>query len=542
MARLDILTQTAQREFERPPSLNHEQRRIFFALTPSLRTYVRGLDSTINRVGFLLQLGYFRACGRFFSHRTFVAADVIHVARLLAVDPGQLSLYSYNRKTIFRHRQIIRQDIGFIAFAGSGRVLARQEVTQLVSRQIHPEQIFWTLCQFLRTHRVEVPPYFTLCQLISQAISQFETELDERLTKHLTADQVSLLDDLLVKLPDDASGRSIHQLARLKNAQELMRLSVIRSNMDILKDLKARYASLRPVIQALDLSAEMIEYYAEYVLRADVFQIKRRVRRQLILLCFVQYQYFHVSDILLQTFTQATEISLLQAEDGRDTLILARQAEDVATIEDVLSRYLTHANVVRELQNMAFSLTKTRDERFAEWMSLMNGPEWDAFLTLESSVKELHGQARKQINGAFWHQSLGEQTRPLMNRIADLLRHIEFAGQHPDNAVMRALAFYQQKGGQLSNLARPQDLPLDFLPRAERGAVRAESSSAAGMNLNLYRILLARAVVNELKAGRITVRTSHTYKAFEDYLIDETTWQEQKGTLLERAGLRHLEH
>jgi hypothetical protein len=54
-------------------------------------------------------------------------------------------------------------------------------------------------------------------------------------------------------------------------------------------------------------------------------------------------------------------------------------------------------------------------------------------------------------------------------------------------------------------------------------------------------VLLARYVMEELKGARITVRTSHTGKAFEDYLIDEVTWQSQKQTLLERARLRSLE-
>ena len=523
MARLDILDETARRDFERPPALNAEQRRHFFALTPSLRNQLRGLDTALNQVGFLLQWSYFGICGRFFKPTRFNPADVIHVARQLSVDSLLIDLRQYNRKTISRHRQIIRQDLGFTAFGGPGKVMARQEVDQLVSRQIHPEQVFWTLCAFLRTHHIEVPPYFTLCQLISQAISQFETALDQRLANHLTADQARLLDELFIKLPDDASGRSIHQLARLKNAQELMRLSVVRYNMSLLKDLKARYEIMLPVLRGLNLSPEMVEYYAEYVLRADIFHVKRRVRKQLLLLCFVQYQYFHVSDILLQTFMQATELSLSQAEDGRDQLILARQQEEVATIDDILSRYLAHTAVVRKLQDTAFSLTKTRDERFTEWMALMNGPDWNAFLKLEASVKELHGNTRKQVQGAFWHQALGQQTRPLMNRIADLFRHIEFSGQHAENAVMKALAFYQQKGGVISNIARPQDLPVDFLSRLERKAVLAEASTVSGMDLNLYRILLARSVMDELKAGRITVQTSHTYKAFENYLIDEDT-------------------
>lgn len=141
-----------------------------------------------------------------------------------------------------------------------------------------------------------MPTYFGLCALIEGAIRHFDRQLDERVATHLTPDQASLLDELLTKLPDDASGRSIHQLARLKNAQELMRLAIIRQNMSLLKDLKGRYHRLVSLLTQLDLSKEMIEYYrtggpAEYVLRAEVFQIKRRSRRHLILACFVQYQY-----------------------------------------------------------------------------------------------------------------------------------------------------------------------------------------------------------------------------------------------------------
>ncbi len=144
MARLDVLDQTARQEFERPPALNPEQRQRFFALTTSLRHHLRGLDTAVNRIGFLLQWGYFDACGRFFKPNTFAPADVVHVARLLSVDPLLVKLGQYNRKTISRHRQMIRQELGFTAFAGPGKVMARSEIDQLVSRQIHPEQMFWS--------------------------------------------------------------------------------------------------------------------------------------------------------------------------------------------------------------------------------------------------------------------------------------------------------------------------------------------------------------------------------------------------------------
>ncbi|GAB3220295.1 Tn3 family transposase [Spirosoma arcticum] len=535
MARLAVLDQTARREFERPPQFNHAQRKLFFELPTWLRPQLRGLDTPASRFGFILQWGYFRASGRFFKPATFALGDILFVARQLKIDPLAINLRHYRRNTLNRHRQMIRQALGFTPFSGPGKAMVQQEAGQLVGRQLHPERLFWALCSFMRSHHIEVPTYFGLCALIEAAINQFEDQIDERIATHLTVEQAALLNELLTKLPDDASGRSIHQLARLKNAQELMRLDVIRRNMSLLKDLKDRYHHLRPLLSRLDLSKEMIEYYAEYVLRAEVFQIKRRTRRYLILTCFVQYQYFHLSDILLQTFQQATTLAFAQAKEQRDQKLLKLQEENVVTVEQVLTNYLTQADVARRMQDVAFALDQTQDEKYVGWMSLIKGGDIDQFLKLVPAVERLHGQSKKHLQGSFLHQALGEGSRTLMNRIADLLRHIEFAGQHSDNPAMQALAFYQQKGGHISNIAQADDLPVDFLSRDERKAVLGEETDFA-----LYRTLLARSVLDDLKGGRITVATSHTYQAFEDYLIDEETWLNQKQTLLERAGLRHL--
>lgn len=245
---------------------------------------------------------------------------------------------------------------------------------------------------------------------------------------------------------------------------------------------------------------------------------------------------FHLSDILLQTFQQATTLAFAKAKDQCDQKLLALQQENMVTVEEVLTSYLTQANVIHRMQDVAFALDKTHEEKYEGWMTLIKSGEIDAFLKLVPAVKRLHGQSKKHQQGSFFYQALSEGARTLMNRIADLLRHIEFNGQHPDNPVMQALAFYQKKSGQISTINKADDLPTDFLSREDRKAVMGESIDFA-----LYRTLLARSVLNDLKGGRITVATSHTYQAFEDYLLDEIEWQGQKQTLLERAGLRHLE-
>lgn len=78
----------------------------------------------------MLQWGYFRASGRFFRPATFASGDILFVARQLKVDPLSINLRHYRRNTLNRHRQMIRQALGFTSFTGPGKAMVEQEAGQ----------------------------------------------------------------------------------------------------------------------------------------------------------------------------------------------------------------------------------------------------------------------------------------------------------------------------------------------------------------------------------------------------------------------------
>lgn len=186
----------------------------------------------------MIQWGYFKASGRFFKTINFTKADIIFAADQLCIDLSELDFNNYPSSTLGRHRQIIRPGTRLCLFWGAHKVMAQKEAVHLVGRQVHPERAFWALCTFMRAHRIEVPTYHALCELISQAIRDSEYRQDQTMQQSITENQILILDELFKKQPPDGSGRSIHQLTKLKSAQELLQLGVIRHNLDLLKDLK----------------------------------------------------------------------------------------------------------------------------------------------------------------------------------------------------------------------------------------------------------------------------------------------------------------
>jgi hypothetical protein len=88
---LPLLQSYEKKEFETPPLLTASKRQYYFELTPWSRKIVSSLYTPDNKIGFILQLGYFRRTNRFFTPRLFHFMDIEYVAVSLKVN---VSVYS----------------------------------------------------------------------------------------------------------------------------------------------------------------------------------------------------------------------------------------------------------------------------------------------------------------------------------------------------------------------------------------------------------------------------------------------------------------
>lgn len=83
MSRLSILTDNEKSEFDHPPILSPDTKLLYFSITKDLEKRINALRTSTNKVGFLLQYGYFKACNRFFVASKFHKDDIECVAKVL---------------------------------------------------------------------------------------------------------------------------------------------------------------------------------------------------------------------------------------------------------------------------------------------------------------------------------------------------------------------------------------------------------------------------------------------------------------------------
>lgn len=304
MPRMKILSTIEQEAFDSPPVFNSSQRKQHFDFPLAIQQLAAGLRTPVNQLYFLVSCGYFKATKQFFSVRTFRPKDIEYVAARAGLTLAAIDLSAYDKQSLARHQQLILRFYGFRAFTAKARQFLVEEITCMVRAQLRPKLILWRSVDVLVREKIEVPHYFRLAELILTAINGHHQALAALVERTLSNDTRALLDALLVQEAADtpAPGKtSAYQLTLLKKLSQSTKPSKVKARVVDLHLIDGLYRQLQPVLAALALNPAGIRYYANSVIKAEIFQVARRndEDRYLHLIAFITHQYYRLQDNLI---------------------------------------------------------------------------------------------------------------------------------------------------------------------------------------------------------------------------------------------------
>jgi len=182
MTRLSFLSKAEKRQFDSPPTLTKDQRPAWFAITKDVRRTLGSLRTPVNKIGFVLQLGYFRHSGKFFQRSDFRQRDIKYIARQLNItEPVDLNQYQPSRMA--QHQSRILSLLCWSPFDNNSATIVAEHIQFQAHQQIKPEQIFSASVDFCWKHRLEVPSYHQLSNIITNSFNIVETALLNTLLK-----------------------------------------------------------------------------------------------------------------------------------------------------------------------------------------------------------------------------------------------------------------------------------------------------------------------------------------------------------------------
>lgn len=521
MSIIKIFEDSQRKEFDKPPKLTYEQRKFFFALPQWAEIDHKSMLDT-NRIGFVLQMGYFKVSGRFFKTDTFYKDDFLFVSKLIGLS-FELIIFkkTYDIKTIYRHRQIILVNFGITGFGKKEKDLTYQEAIRLLKKQASPSKIFYSLTTYLRLNHIEIPTYFALASIITDAFRQRDSLLISLIEKNLSEDIQKTFDKMLSI--DESSSEKTYLLTQLKRSQELMKPTAIRANIADYKYLKVIYKQINPLLTLMDISDEMIHYYAQFVIRSQVFQVLRRENRYLMLLCFVAYQYRFLGDLLIETFLRAAQQFENTAQREVKETIYQNHIDNQISMEQLFELASQMADELTKVETITLDFGKTNDEKAKYWIDWVNSEVFSKFKNSKKEVEKLRKGAYIKKDDAYY-QTISEKSRVLQYRVSDILRNVDLNCNNI--SLKKALEEFKHKNGNVGEKF------VDTFLKTQEKDILARSTSAT----SLYKVLLTQYISNGIKSGQVTLMDSFGYKAYENYLIDEKIWQKDKIELLQKTN------
>lgn len=446
---LRILPPKVQKGFDKPPQFTLEGRREYFKLDDDLRLYVDSLKSDNNKVGFVLQLGYFRFAGKFFTSDLSYKGDIDFISKDLGVNKNAIDLSTYKNRTIHNHKEKILELLDYKPFSATEKNLLKEEIIRLTHKQIRPQEIMQICVNNLRDRKVELPTYHVFADLITTVFNQFENDLVTIIGNNLTQEQHNILDELL---PVDSDGQkeSYYKRAKitaLKHINHTIKPGKIKQGIQNLLTIEAIRNDFQPIIDALNLSPESRKYYAVWVIKARSLQVKqfpKPAKRYLHLLAFIDYQYHVLQDALVDILLQSVQTIINKVNREQQLREFNQRPQKNAAIMALSTSHKTSQLLLNCIDEIVHSPVLTDEGKIECVKQLLENTAYEPDKADEDKIEHLEKSIQKAINNVDHLDILESFSVKLQNRVSDCVATIKIPDQRPSKSHLN-ITFQQRK-------------------------------------------------------------------------------------------------
>ena len=534
MPRMNIFNTLEQAAFDSPPVFNNTERYNFFFAPLMFTDLMEGMRTPTNKVCFIVTAGYFKARRKFFA-RQFHHADIEFVAKQIGLNPSDILPEAYSKVTYLRHQNLILRYFGCSAFDDAAKAFTANEIAMMVRVQFRPKLVLLEIIEQLTNKKIAMPSYAILADLIVAAINDYQRELGHIITASLTESQREKLNSLLVKETRYGTDDSrCYSLTLLKKPFQSTQPSKIKANLNDLGTLLAFYLDLKPIIDSLSLRYECVRHYAYSVIKFQVPQVSRRSAedRYLHLIAFIIFQTYKLHDTLI-------DILLFTVQSARN---IAEKAHKESYYQDREQREQKFFTLADRLGQTIIGTVSAIRHIIAD-DALTDSQKVIAIDTVLSLKTPKESPVEQQINdfkqnmatihrGQDYYVLLEQQSLKLQNRVAEIVRQVQFDSHCRKPELFVAVLHYQGNAGVIDKHA-----PTNFLSYEERAAVVGVDGK---FRISLYKVLLYIAIADAIKSGTLNLVHSEKYRSLDDYLIAKSDWDANRETYIRRAQLEQF--
>ena len=531
MSRLIILSSQEHQQFDSPPQFTSDQRLLYFSLTNDVLEQLHSLRTPTNRVGFILQLGYFKSHAKFYRPHQFRDDDTQYVASALGISPNDINLTRYSDRIIHVHKRRVLTFLGWKAFTLAEKKELSRHIQTNVAEYLSPKQIFLNAVQYCWKHHIEVPSYNQYLLLITRAFQQVEYQLNEKINRTLSKHKKTQLTALVHNDNVNSTASKKSTLTTLRALNQSVRPADIQTSLHAFKTIKTYYTQYHATLLQLALSQSAIRYFASWVHKATISQLTSLDRTStlpLYLLAYIQHNYYLRHDQLVDVLLKSVKTMIHAAHRyANEQEQLTRKNRNQA-IKCLTKTHRSAQLVIDNITTIIQSATLSDADKLATITTTIQDYHQQQTDDDKEKITAFEKQLDTIANRDAFFDALTTLSNKLQRRVADLLTQLTFDPESSDTDLIAAITYYVNHTNDMTANA-----PTAFLNASEKVACLSENN---GLSVSLYKALLFIHVANAIKSGKLNLMDSYRYKAIQDYLISPQRWKQHKKQLISEAG------
>jgi TnpA family transposase len=527
MSHISILSPSEKRSFDLPPKFTKDERNLYFSLTPELKRTVSRFNTHDTRAGFMLQLAYFRANARFFPIESFRNRDIEYVQSILKY--SNIDLTKYNSTIISRHRRKILTMLNWQDYDNAAKELLVSYAHRQTTNQQKPKQIFIGLIDLCWKNKIRIPSFFELSEIVTVSFSHTEDKLLTKTKQLLSSSDRKSLEDILTPGVKVRS-RSQPPITALKKINQSLRPNQIKESLQITEKFKDLFMAHLTTFKALPLNDQATEYYATWFYKADYHQLSQfssPTKAYLHLLAFIKHQFYKrqdtLVDILLKSVTSIKHSANAKLADKEQ----ATKEERNEALKLLNDSHKSAWSFAKSVIAIVKATKVTPSEKYYKIEELVN--EFETMdETDENKLAEFDQYLSNEVRNQSYYDLLASLSNKLQRRVSGIIKTLEFDRSSSSKSILVAIDYFKACDGKIGSSA-----PRDFLTKTEDALIFGEEN----INSPLYKCLLFFHLAASVKSGDLTLVYSYRFRAIQDYLIDKTYWEKNKGKILAEAGM-----
>lgn len=503
------------------PCFLTEERIEYFSLSPMEKAALEQFKSIKQKIFFILQLGYFKARHLFFIFGLHDVKEDLNYIREEYFSDFTINSVDVEISKVTRLKQQ-RLILELCNYHSCGQQQRRQldfKARQAAKVCAKPIYVFRELMNYLEEHRITVPGYSFMQDMVSSALVYEQQRLIT-----ITCDYLKPYDlEALKRLLENSEG--LYEITQLKREPKDFSAGEIKREINRGEIILRLYRLAKSFLPELGISNESIKYYASLVAYYSVHRLKQLNEWvvYIYLLCFVYHRYQRHADNLINCLIYK---------------VRGYSDEAKAAAKEKVYKYQIESN--QNLQKAGWVLKLFTDDSIRE-----NTPFQDvrikAFSILERRKLDLvadhMASTTKFDEVAFQWEHIDKLAHQFKFNLRPILQTVEFAAASEHTPLIKAVYFLKAKFSKAKSLTslRPAAFPMRFVPRKIKRYLRYPSRKNH-LLANRYEFLVYRFLRYGLEAGNIFCRDSVRFRSFEDDLVDDNQWR-NKDKLLADIGL-----